>query len=154
MQHSTDARSEKTVRAKRHSLEVHVGKLIKVLLAEKERQRGQRDLERVKALSSPPKERTRGLKGLGEKLLPPRIGSGDDLTIMSPLSEEEFLKLPDVKAIIAIRGYDESPQRPKQFAQRMTHVLADRNLTEKNIRDALMLFMRMYPEALAHMRKT
>lgn len=153
MHHDTAAHSVKSVRAKKHSIEIHVGKLIKVLLAEKERQREERDLERVKALSAPSKDRKRGMIGLKEKLFPPRIADRKDLTGTSPLTEEEFLKLPDVQAIIALRGYNENPQRPQQFAERITRALADRNLTEKNLRDAIMLFMRMYPEALTHMRK-
>jgi hypothetical protein len=153
MHHDTAAHSVKSVRAKKHPIEIHVGKLIKVLLAEKERQREERDLERVKALSVPSKERKRGMSGLKEKLFPQRISEKKDLTGTSPLTEEEFLKLPDVQAIIAIRGYDEHPLRPRQFAERITPVLADRNLTEKNLRDAIMLFIRMYPETLIHMRK-
>jgi hypothetical protein len=93
------------------------------------------------------------MSGLKEKLFPQRISEKKDLTGTSPLTEEEFLKLPDEQAIIALRGYDEIPLRPRQFAERITRVLADRNLTEKNLRDAIMLFMRMYPEALTHMHK-
>lgn len=148
MQHSTDARSARIARATQHSLDIHVGKLVKALLQAKKQQRDERDLERVRALSAPPQARKKGLEGVGEKLLPPRVER--EMDTVSPLSEEELAQLPDAAAIMRLRGYDRSGgRRSVQFARIVVDTIADRNVTEEKIRDAIMKFLRMYPESLA-----
>ena len=89
------------------------------------------------------------------KLLPPSVHGNPEPIDVSPLTPKDFLLLPDVQTIIAIRGYDrEHQERHVLFAKRITFLLRDKSVTEKNIRDAIMLFLRMYPESLATKRGT
>ncbi len=88
-------------------------------------------------------------KGVVAKLLPTPLHRELDPAMRSPFTEEEFLLLPDVQAIIAIREYSQNDSlRARQFAKHITMTLANRSLSETMVRDATMHFLRMYPPAL------
>jgi hypothetical protein len=105
-----------------------------------------KDLQRVRALGKPPTPRA---KGVMQKLLPPINRNSDDPCAMSPVSNEEFLQLPEVIAIIAIRGYGDNEQmRANLFAKKITTVMKDRNVSTTSIRSEINKFLQMYPPAL------
>lgn len=117
----------------------YVERLVKQLIDAK-------DLQRVRALGIPP---TAPSKGVVQKLLPPIIGKNGDPTASSPVTTEEFLGLPEVIAIIAIRDYNDNEQmRAHIFAKKITAVMKDRNVSTTSIRSEINKFLRMYPPAL------